>query len=426
MLTAQGTGLALSGCMKSRFQTQLELEQQVSQGKAPRVPENDLAFKSYEARMVHGDGRLSEALCDLDGTDPIQKLKSLIHRGDVEGGRTLAIGLLETLSGEEKQDFHCELYLELARISLYEGDWDQCLAHIQTASALHPPAVTQVTLWQLEAAALGERGDSAKALRMIDKVESISKVFPGGNVLFYAKNQRAKLWIKEGRLNEGRRLLTDLWREYLPMESDKISLDVLETLSRCELALASQTKSDGAGWATLSRRCSREIGDQLFEDIALSEFVLNQKILARPVAKILHRDLMKSSFRRVRKFVIENALEGAETAPNRYCPQEELDFQFCFLASRDSVIDILQRTSYPVQKDSVIARALTFLYHNSFSVPLDHFFQSLYGLTYVKERHSGIVRTLLTRLRQQTKIEVMAKDNTVHSIRPFLVVDSNS
>ncbi|MBX9766930.1 MAG: hypothetical protein K2X47_06635 [Bdellovibrionales bacterium] len=389
------------------------------------VPENDLALRSYEARIVLGDGRLSEALCDLEGKDAIQKLKSLIRRGDVAEAKNLAVGLLETLANTDAPEVQCELHLELARIALYQGEWNQCLGHIQTASSLHPPAVTQVTLWQLEAAALGERGDHAQALRMIEKVESISKVFPGGNVLFYARNQRAKLWIKAERVNEGKRLLSDLWREYVPSESVDLSLDFLETLSRCELALASQTKTDGAAWATLSRRCSREIGDKLFEDIALAEFVLNQKLMGRPVAVILKKNLLCSPFNRVKTIIAENQLEKVETAPNQYCPHEELDFRFCYLSARECVIDLQERRSTSVQRDSVIARALTALSQNSFSVPLEQFFQTLYGLTYVKERHSGIIRTLMTRIRQQTKIEVLSKDGIVSCERAFLVVDTN-
>ena len=409
--------------MKSDIKLLLELEHKVSAGERPAIPDSNLALKAYEARIFSGNAKMSEALCELNPENAIQKLKTFIHRGNLVEARELALGLLELSGGDTETQI--EIFLELARISLYEGDWEQCIQLSRDASRLHPPLMCQMTLWQLEAAALGEHGHIDSALKRIEQVESLRSMFPGGNVLFYARNQKVNLWALQGRQAEAERLLRDLWRELLGSQDGTVSWDKLETLARTELKLSTRFGRAGDAWATLSRKCCRESGDLLFEHVALADLGLHSKVREATLSESLLQVLLNSPFRRVRKFVQSHGLDSVRTrSSDSKGVEETLDFRFVFLAQQERLIDLENRASLPLPSHSIIARSLQAIGSVREPLSVESFFQSVYGFGYHKGRHSGTLRTLMTRIRQNTHMEISVKDNLVRTDYPFLVIGS--
>jgi tetratricopeptide (TPR) repeat protein len=395
--------------MPRTLKDQLEQEYRISTGLSP-LPSENPSDQAYLVRILHQNGKLADALSHLLPGDPFQLAKSFIFLGQLEEAKNILFPLMKYNDHDEV--LLGEIELELARISLYEGEWSQCVSWVRSSLSRTPSIVSQMTLWQLEAAAVGEAGDAIAALKIIDRIEALGERFPGGNVLFFALNQRAKLKSRMNRMVESRSELTALWQKYLCAIKHEFSPDVLLTLARAELERNTITENDGTPWAFAALKGSQETGNELLGGMILSEWAHNQQQFGKNLPSWAVQKLSESAlrFRRVRTFLERNQI--SITAPKAVDESKSFSMTHFVIKSLGLILSFSKKSYFKIEPESATMKFLELVAKG----PQEHssIFTHVYGgLKYSEPRHLGTLKALYSRVRKQTGLDIISDSGMV-------------
>lgn len=385
---------------------QLELELQVSSGVQVPLTNVPPDLRAYLARIQLNDGTLAGSICGLTTPHPLQSLKTEIFLGNLRRAQVILELGLE--SNRKDKEVYLEFLIEKARLCLYNADWANGISTTTALLTEDLPLVSKLTVLQMHAAALGEAGDIDKALYIISTIEPLEKLYPGGNVIFYAKNQRVKLIARKGDLDSAFKGFEELWQSYI-VRNSALSLDFLLTLARTQMELRTLRQQNAQSWGWLAVRLCKMMGDRLFEALTLAELLRNHN--ASSINGVFESHLSIPSL--VREFPRVAWYLGTQDTTAAVLANEPpaLSASICIFRGRGLVADLSCRQRMTVGSDSVLVSAIEFLLRGSCS--REDMFMHLYSIPYRQTKHSNGLRTLLSRLRKAFHVEIITQDERI-------------
>jgi hypothetical protein len=371
-------------------------------------------FKKAEALSL-SDPRLHENL------NPLEKIRIQLVRGHCEEAR-------ELIDQESKSSsVDPELLLEKARLESYSGRWNESLEFCNELLNASPVGLTRMTALQVRANVFCELGYYAQASSDLEKIDSLSLLFPFAQAVFYGRLLKAKLGIlcnKEAP--EVSQLLAAL-------HSKDKKLDLDSTLSLCRLKFVQEVCGEGLHsiiYSHCARDLARALGDPLYQELAELEIFLASRRQKTNVVQELQKFSESSRFARIQNLVQElrdliSGPSGATVPPsttakllfklwnsqNDLAPAPE-QIEAIVVLNRQVTIRVsggaLQTFTGPQQLFKAAALLAPGPMHK------DEFYCQLWNeKSYFMEQHDPKIRLVLCKLRKKLGLNVISEEKKI-------------
>jgi hypothetical protein len=371
------------------------------------------AALAYRAEVVDYDARRCEAISLTEDLPPLQRARGHIFRGAyAEAEREL-----DALAGAARSDgrLAAEALLERARIRNFRAQWGEAIRLVDEALAGTPAPTSLPALYQMRANARYELGELGPASQDLDKVASLSQIFPHAISNFYAETYRVRLRARDAGPASARRLIRGLWES--GARGRKLTPEMAAALLRLEIDCARLEGAEHARLAVACHALEDLMGDALFTGIAVLDFChalpptrrgaleIRCAELARhhPRIQALREELAghappSTTARAMRGFRAPDADDGAE-APliDQAWEGIHLPAQGLFLRLRPwATLDLSRRRQFSSVLLAAHARE-----------DRETLFHRLWGeLRYAPERHDPLIYALVSKTKRTLGVEL--------------------
>lgn len=373
---------------------------------------------AYSARLVDSDARKAEAICHAYPTlDELQRVRSFLKRGFILEAKTL----LDSIPSDHPDD-DVEVLLELSRVSLFSGRWEESVRYCDQAFALKPSGVTNLTLRQVCAVACLELRNFKRCHSEIEIATSLTRLFPHASLALYLEATKLKLWLQTGRILEAEIGVAQCWKNMLA--GPDLNVDNCVLLLRIELEIRRCKGLPCSDLAFATWLAARATGDDLYAALAIADIFHG----AGPDIRadwFSEYQLSRNRFER---------LSAAGTSADAVA-LTMTDPQFELRPHHAETIQnlVLTRTGLVVNLKSIkIARfvttpkmSLALRALRTGGISRESFFKEVWGnQKFSKVIHDGVVRRMIHRLRQAVPQIEIATQNGYLEIRNAYVVDA--
>lgn len=388
--------------------------------------ENSESFdeRLIKARVIDGNFKKAQAmLLENPRASDLQKIRTLIARGLLDQAEQITH---ETTSSNP--EVNLELMLERSRLANAAGKWSEAESITREALDLGTTGPTRLTLLQVLSIALYEQSKFSESKKIVDKILILSELFPKGLVVVYAQCLNVKLIAEMESVREAIFVFQQVFEHVLFFHKD--NPDAWLTLLRTQASLQRKLKSSPVSEALAAFQVSKLLGDDLYQDLALSELYSWRD---SSLEKLLDLKGMRDRLQKYERVKQHMSYQGSSTAvelgaafatSTSTCVYNESTLNGCksilYLGSSDYLLDLTTRSATLIQLQPKIREFVKAL--SNFSLDEAELFKKVWKLTrYSKEVHYENIRTSIKRLRAQTGIEV-AKKNDLLFLKDTIVV----
>ncbi len=335
----------------------------------------------------------------------ILDLRVLTIRGEFQAAKKI----LQKSKQINDKATRAEFLLAQAMVVGHEGQWADVVSVCEMGLRLEPVLITRLSLLQCRAMALFEMGHYDSALKDCEAILSQEMIYPSGVPVRYAKVLKVRVLLGLNRVQDAEVAMNERW---LQLESEAfLNLDELLTLLRLEIDFH---RSKGLPIRDLALSCIQvcdDLGDPLYR--ALAEVDL-YATFQRPPQWLT--DSLKNSrerFVKVEGFLKEYQRGEASTSSSRQVlktVKESDDFpertrrpQFIFKASRGVVFNLPNRTTHYLPKTTDWERFSELV--KGKTLTKEDFFSEFWDQKYFYQKHDGVIRAFLFRLKKKTGIK---------------------
>jgi len=404
--------------MNSKRHPTLEAEAEYfKSGVAPTDVANFVALKS---RVEATNYRKAEALQLENKTETLDQIRTCISRNRLDEAETL-------IRVSESQIEKTELWLEQARIKNAQAKWSEAKQFALIAIEAGPTGPTLLSLYQVLSIAQFELGEFHDAKKSTSRAISLSEFYPTGLVVLYAKTLEVKINARLYGLGLAQIELDLLWDEYL--KSHPGNLDVLLTFMRVQADLKRLAGRDYLVEALCAYHLSKEIGDELYEMLALVELVQCGHTRVAQEAYTLLSDHRVVNNPRIEDLMSDNSQsETSKSLRNFFLTEKTIlasrskffaPIQAICLPDRSVVIQIKERASTRVSFQPKVAEMLVLVSHHRLSEA--ELFSSMWKMKYTRDKHHENLRTVFKRIKQQTGLSIKNEKELVELPQALVV-----
>ncbi len=401
-------------------------------GKFKKIPRQDPRFRSLRFRYERSDAKQSEAIARSLPENDLELLKALLVRGTFDECATLFLKL-QNQSIEDSQ-LNIEVLTQEARFEYLRGEWEKS---IQICNILEKhtdtPALTKTVIYQIRSNAYFELGMYSESFSDIKKLESFESLFPHGQVPLYAHANRVRLEARLYGVEKAKLSLMKLWENSLLKFQSK-NLDPVLTLLRSQIDLKRISSSDFSKEALACYMISKSMGDELYSSLALFDLRLthfwNSRLHdselmdacnAHPRVKKLFDDVILSKDRA--------GFQSARDMKNYLSQRQDFSLNSADLHSYSKIfllnLSLIVDTSIGHQeKLEIQPRSLSILKALSDGcISKAELFTKIWGLkNYSIEKHDSVIRTAISRVREQTGLLIECEGQEVKLDPSVLII----
>ncbi len=335
----------------------------------------------------------------------ILNLRVLTIRGEFQAAKKI----LQKSNQINDKATRAEFLLAQAMVVGHEGQWADVVSVCENGLHLEPVLITRLSLLQCRAMALFELGHYDSALKDCEAILSQEMIYPSAVPVRYAKVLKVRALLGLNRVQDAGVAMNERW---LQLESESfLNLDELLTLLRLEIDF---NRSKSLPIRDLAMSCIEVcdyLGDPLYR--ALAEVDLYTTFKRAP--QWLTDSLNKSGerFVKVQSFLQEYECGEASTASSRQIlrtikesdnlPATKRRPQFIFKASRGVVFNLANRTTHYLPKTTDWERFSKLVKGKTLSK--EDFFREFWDQKYFYQKHDGVIRAFLFRLKKKTGIK---------------------
>jgi tetratricopeptide (TPR) repeat protein len=400
----------------------------VSKGKFKKVPKDNPSFPSLRLRYERSDAKQSEALArSLPGND-LELLKSLLARGTFGE----CAELITRLRSIEDAMLQIEVLLQEARFEYLRGEWMKS-SQICDLIERYPdlPALTRMVMLQIRSNAYFEQGRFEESLSDFRKLESFESLFPHGQVPLYAHTNRVRLEARIYGLEKGRKETHKLWNQTMLKIQTK-NLDPVLTMLRSQIDLKRLSSQDYSREAMGCYRISKAMGDELYAALALFDLCLTQKALSHDLmAEFKQACMMHPRVKKLHEEVFELGEPGFQTAKDmkHYWNQrtdlgKNVDTQnletysVIFMPELGLRVDLIAAKQEQCELQPRTMAILNLLKQGP--IAKSDLFKKIWGLNFSMEKHDSVIRTAISRAREQSGLVIECEGREV-SLHPSVL-----
>ena len=356
-----------------------------------------LRIQALRARTIEGDARKAEAICLSSDQPLIDKIRTGLARGTLCEVRDAFTSALANAPGQDRAEFA----LEWCRLLNCEAEWDECIKAAHAAWFEEMSSVTRMTFLQVRSIALFESGHLPRALEDVEKIRSLSSLYPFAPVRVYADILSAKI---TGRLTSpaaGNKELGLLWTQL--ETAGKMSRDYLLYLLRAKLDLKRLQDQPTANYAEACVRVASEIGNDFYKALAMVDAYHSEKTPGPDLTRDVGEACLK--FRRARiQFEALKSFQKPMKSSETWDWKGSHVTHFIFSEFR-KVIQLSPFQVASFREDSVEWEALLAL--STGSIGKNDLFSRLHGKrSYNAGVHDGYLHALLYRLRAKSGLKI--------------------
>lgn len=356
------------------------------------------AITAYYKRAHEGHAKKSEAylLQNLDEIDLLNEIRTHISRGNIDEAQTL-------LNSYQKQNSNLdvEIDVEKCRVLCFLGQWHEAYTLLSDVILQGPVAISLMTLLQMRALALYEMGDFPTALKDIEKIKSLSTLYPFSQSILFSSITKSKIFALQNRWLEARALRRDLWRTFL---SQEFNYDNFTSLLRLEIDFCRLQSSDAHKYIQLCLQVTEVSGDDLYYALAYFDQAIANNMdedhkngvlfyaSKHPRLEKLWKDWSRghspgTSFNLIKKTLLTNK------------KQDYTKIKHVVFIKSSILIDIKQGAMMKFSSKNTASILAQFV--DTKQISKEIFFKSLYeNMLYSPELHDQVIDTNLYRMRK--------------------------
>lgn len=364
---------------------------------------------SLRERVIHSNYRRAEAFHLEHETLAIEQIRTLISRNRLDfAEKWIQTSLAQNPPTEEK----IYLLLEMARVKNAQARWADAVAFAIQAIQAGAKSQGLLTLFQILSIAQFEQGQLSAARQSLSQALSLAEIYPKGLAVLYAKTLeikiRARLYGVESIIIPFRRL----WEETL--EAHPGSLDAILTMVRVQADLKRLQEKDFTAEALAAYFISREMGDDLYELLALSELLHSPIDAVATSARMLLPEARIKEHSRISDLL--NPKSSSETAKNlRSFIQKTNDTvsvrshvlshaDALYITGVEVMVQLKTREFTKMDLQPKVRQMLQAI--SIYRVTEADLFSKIWKLKYARARHHENLRTTFKRVKQQAGISV--------------------
>lgn len=405
----------------------ITFEAQAASGARPEATGIEQA--SMEARVGRANYRLAEALLQSGSQkDFIQEVRTKIGRGFIREAEEMLAALLAGDALIERA-LSIDLQTELARVHYQRAEWAASIEAVNRALyGDDVPGIARLTFLQIRSAAWFELGEWEKCLADVESIGALQLLYPDAQGAFYAEVLAVKALARKSEssaASENRYL--ELLERVL-VRRPRLNADTLLTLLRLRIDLRRVVHGPTAELALASHRLAEAMGDRLYAALAVVELRYGESSSLREEA-IARLPELRKNFDKVDRLLAE--AERAQPVSTTARTLRESAVAPLFDARTlegvkprglvalgpagdyDLRVDLETLDVSPLAKTLQEKSRLILLALAEGALSREELFRRVWKLRFDPERHDGILRNALLRVRKQAGCAVVSEDGFV-------------
>jgi hypothetical protein len=377
----------------------------------------------FKARVLDFNFRRAEGLCFTQQKDSLQLIRTLIARGN------MAV-LEDTISRMRTQDstleHNPEWRLEMARVAMLNGQWENGLSETNAVLNLQPTSITRMTTLQTSSIAHYELGDFAAAKRDIEYIRSMGLIYPRAQAHFYNEVLRIKILACEGQIENADHQLSQMWTRFL--RDRQLNVNTALTLLRTETHIrrCAHQSLNRAAYASLL--LCELMGDDLYAALARLELYLAGDAPSR-LADVIEND--RRRFAKVDLLLneIESGAATSTTAKNLgqskkensslfHCPHSS--FTMIAIPKHQVLLQLEPFAAHQLEIGTRPSQTLMAILEQERPTK-QSVFEDVFGQKYVSHLHDRLLHMTLSRARVKWPVSLDVTSGGIAKPAIFLV-----
>lgn len=302
----------------------------------PKNPQA-LAAEMYRLRVQESNYRKAEGLGMIGDSDPIQKLRTSLARGNFKEAAEHfqdKTGQQSTKKqSESSSDFvnqeknpapafqEGEWFLEQLRFAAFARQWIEVLALCQNELPDSLMPLTRISILQILALAHYELGEFGSALQVLKSIQSLATLYPLAQSAFYARILQAKVLASTGDFFQSTQIREELW---LIQRSQKgQGLNGFLTLLRLEASLKRIKGETAVAEVLAAIKICQLMGDGYYESLGHFELLLSVSG-SESFELSAQEDATKTTALKSESSLIALCSQGIKTYPGLNCLWQEV------------------------------------------------------------------------------------------------------
>lgn len=385
----------------------------MASGQFTREPENfnDITEEICFFISQRPDHFKAQLLTEINDTNKILELRSKLHSGDFDQAKVY----IEECESESNPEIRAEALLGKSRLLCYEGLWQDCLLVAEEGLKLNPIMLTKLSLLQCQAIALFELGIIESALKNCNLILSQKKLYPEAVAVRYSNFLKLRCLIHLKKESEVKPELDTLWS--LLAENKELDLDFLLCLLRVEIDLNRKLQLPIANLALFSFKVAQALGDPLYEGLALLD-LLSSNSDSTEIEKELAP--YREKFNKIDRLFQYYSSKDPQCLTSRSLVATSFEnhslnlssnSKFFIYSARGLIFNLgaPKATQLPENIDWVIFKDLM---KDGF-VSRSDMFEKLWKQKYFYDKHDGVLRTFLHRLKKTSSIPIESEKGII-------------
>jgi tetratricopeptide (TPR) repeat protein len=390
-------------------------------------------LKAYAARILQNDYKMASALELIEEFPLIEKIKNKLSVGELTEAAKMLSEIKTKLSEEDDLG---EVKLESCRLAFFEGNFEESIKEGSECIRLSLSGPTKIAAYQVRANAFFEIGKFDQCLSDLENVSLLAKLYPFSPVIFYADTAKIRLWARTRSPEYAMQKLKNLFIQR--QRIGQINLDTLLTYLRVKIDILRLQKEDFYSEAAACFLIANSMGDKLYTGLALLDIWTSVNASQR---KILtpNLEIARREFSRIERFAREaentskskcvlsqgiNEFVNAKIKlPNRVNIHSVIDGQFdcIFIREQSLWVNLKKQKLYFMPIRPQITSAIDILKKGP--ITKEKFFKKLWSQNeFHSLNHDNLIRTLLTRVRTETKLNIVSRFGEIHLIDEVIVI----
>ncbi len=385
-----------------------------SNEKAFSRKKNDLSNSHIQLlNMLYREGKQRAALAlthENDELHSLEKLRIYIENSHYENAHQELTSLkqqLTMLSGAEKTELEMELLLEEARLHALNAQWELAQEKLTLLITLKPNAITLATALQSRANVYFERRLFNESMKDLESINSLAVIYPDLAVKLYSDVLKIKIQAHSSQrmLLQAKKSIQKLWDEH--QKTPETALTIL----RLEISCLKLEKRNYLKQASACYWLAYHMGDLLYASLALID-----------IYTAISKEQQGELYTYLEFYLKLYPRAQIEFEANKHLCGNESVIDFNIFNSTSSLVLcdqnlIFHNTNSGIEyislpKRDQLVEAINVLSQGP--IFKDEFFKQCWKKRHFSlHLHDNLVRTLICRIRKETKINILSQSKSL-------------
>ncbi len=374
-------------------------------------PQDPLGQICYYTSVEFNLGKANFIYQSIPQDNELLKLRLNVMSGDFAKAREV----FKKVDKFEDNDTKADYCLAETQTLCHEGQWVGAVSVAEKGLRLSPAVITQISLIQCRAIALYELGELNKALKDCEMVLSQQKLYNRAVAVKYSKILKAKIYLAMGETERATSLARSLFQF---SDNEPLDIDLLLSLLRLKIDTHRSLQKPISHLASACFVIANALQDPLYAAMAEFDFYTAAE---NPDFKLRNPLVQKGqSFAKLKHWLANfDAKVSRSTSEqrhlltvkeNRWVKNSE---PIRFLISEEGYLfDLNELRSYRLKTTLKLAPLVQTMQNG----PIERscFFENIWKQKYNYEKHDGVIRSFLYRLRKNTPLQISSHSGKIH------------